>query len=223
MTVSLPPALSVPLSFAFTVPADALSLQLSYFSKQTDHCQQECGLEDEIVWIEASWLPTQASRYALRSVTASGDTWSEAEAKQTQSLKDLSLRVCSELWPCQLHDWITLAWHRSLRDKVTIVCHTETIRFSRGTRGACRVNIERPSSCKHTIGYKGRQKSWGLSTFFMIKNYLTDFIMKLFSCTGQIWVYFQTSEKNIPKIDISVCDTLSICICRFHIFKLSQV
>ncbi len=72
----------------------ALRLQLSYFSKQTDHCQQECGLEDEIVWIEASWLPTQASRYARRSVTASGDTWSEAEAKQTQSLKDLSLRVC---------------------------------------------------------------------------------------------------------------------------------
>ncbi len=67
---------------------------------------------------------------------------------------------------CLLHDWITLAWHRSLRDKVTIVCHTETIRFSRGARGACRVNIERPSSCKHTNGYKGRQKKLGLEYIF---------------------------------------------------------
>lgn len=96
----------------------ALSLQLCYFSKQTDHCQQECGLEDEIVRIELSWLPTQASRYSLRSVTASDDT-SEAEArglleaKQTQSHKDLSLCVCSELWPCHLYDWITLAWHNT--------------------------------------------------------------------------------------------------------------
>lgn len=113
-----------PLSFAFTMPACTnwytfeSPLLLLLKTNESLWTGMWPGR-----WNCADWtIMVSHARLWLRSQIGDGVRWHirdrEAgfrllEAKQTQSHKDLSLCVCSELWLCHLYDWITLAWHNT--------------------------------------------------------------------------------------------------------------